>query len=233
MAKDWHDDNDTLERFYNEVAEDMLARRMLRTLPDDPMNNDAVRACVADFIAEVSALGNFDTLDQCITAFMGWMRGVAIQPKAQGQRVYAEITRKFGDTSLAFGYGAEFDIKSGGERRAAFAFCVQEVEKQFEANVSQVMILTRQGVQPPAANDEQSFIGDEIIVEMKDSKLYYKVIGGQFTKFGVRVWPEVLKAAGLPVENMKGGKRYKLGRICHYSTKDNGNPEKVTRISDE
>jgi hypothetical protein len=47
--------------------------------------------------------------------------------------------------------------------------------------------------QPPV----NSFTAEKMIVDMHDGKFFFKVMGGKFTKFGINVWDEVLKAAGI------------------------------------
>lgn len=231
MSKAWYDDNEQLELFYSEVAEEMVAKRYLRAMPDSAIDNDACRACVADFREEVAPIQNFETRDECLQAFMGWMRGTVVQPLEKGQRIYAEITRSFGDVTMTFGYGAGFAVQTNGQIRAAFAYCVDQVERQFEANVTGVMLKSRTVQQQPAAPDETTFMGDEIVVESKSGKLYYKIVGGPYSKYGIRVWPEVLEEFGVKVDQLKGGKSYKLARWCHVALKPDGKPEKVIKIS--
>lgn len=42
-----------------------------------------------------------------------------------------------------------------------------------------------------------SFTADKLTVSMNDGKFYFKVMGGKFAQYGINVWDEVLKAAGL------------------------------------
>lgn len=61
-------------------------------------------------------------------------------------------------------------------------------------------------------------------------KAYYKLFGGEFSKFGVRVWPEVLEAAGIDPANIRAA----IGRIAHYteapSKEREGMSRKIVRI---
>lgn len=45
----------------------------------------------------------------------------------------------------------------------------------------------------------KTFTADTLSVDMHEDKLYVKVKGKPFTQYGVPVWPEVLKAAGLEI----------------------------------
>ena len=50
----------------------------------------------------------------------------------------------------------------------------------------------------PAPKMEREVVEAEgLAVETKDGKRYFKLKGGKYTKFGVRVWPEVLEQAGI------------------------------------
>lgn len=73
------------------------------------------------------------------------------------------------------------------------------------------------------------FDGVRIGVDMKDGKKSFKVYGGRWQKFGVAIYPEVLKAAfpdreGIPPEGLPLN-----GRKCHAIMKD-GKPVKIIRI---
>jgi hypothetical protein len=38
----------------------------------------------------------------------------------------------------------------------------------------------------------KSFVAEKLSVKMEDGKYFYKVMGGQFSQWGISVWPEVL-----------------------------------------
>ena len=55
-------------------------------------------------------------------------------------------------------------------------------------------------VAAPVAN---SFAARELVCELLDKKPYWKVMGAPpYHKFGMRVWPETLEAAGIDVEKI-------------------------------
>ncbi len=99
---------------------------------------------------------------------------------------------------------------------------------------------TGKGVIPPsvkpqaqavAPQGEQSFAASQLVGSVADGKAYWKVKGGQFTKFGVTVWPEVLQASGFDLNGLVAGSSYSLeGRTAYYVCKADGKPDKVTRI---
>ena len=71
--------------------------------------------------------------------------------------------------------------------------------------------------------------------EAKDGKTWFKVMdivvaaGEKGTKYGVTVWPEVLKAAGLDVSdtsNLPDIHGWRVDYVCN----DKGYPQKVTRL---
>ena len=47
----------------------------------------------------------------------------------------------------------------------------------------------------------KEYRAEKLSVEMKNGKYYYAVTGGQFTQFGVRIWPEVLQSIGIDVKD--------------------------------
>lgn len=76
-----------------------------------------------------------------------------------------------------------------------------------------------------------SFIAETLSATVDDGKAYWKVKGGQFQKFGVTVYPEVLDAAGFDVDALNPLKPVDLsGWTAHYSLKESGKPQKVVRL---
>ena len=82
-----------------------------------------------------------------------------------------------------------------------------------------------------SAEAVSSFAAETLQAEMLEGVVYWKIKGGSFTKHGVRVWPEVLTAAGFDVEALNIRKPINLaGYTAYYAAKDNGNPKKVTAL---
>lgn len=83
--------------------------------------------------------------------------------------------------------------------------------------------------QPAPANGPASFLVDSITATVADGKAYWRVKGGEFQKWGVIVYDEVLRAAGL--DELNPLKPYtEPGMVAYYSRKDDGKPKKVTRL---
>lgn len=51
--------------------------------------------------------------------------------------------------------------------------------------------------QPAASVDGENFTAVKIEREKRKGKYYYKMLGGQYSKHGITIWDEVLKALGL------------------------------------
>lgn len=63
-------------------------------------------------------------------------------------------------------------------------------------------------------------------------KTYVKYFGGRWVKFGVNVWPEVLKASG--IEASECIEKYRLdGKKIAIAYDENGKPKRVTAITQE
>jgi len=92
-------------------------------------------------------------------------------------------------------------------------------------------------VSAPAAPSEldtavHTFAAETMTATVDDGKVYWKVKGGQFQKFGVSIWPEALEAAGFDPEALNPMKPVDLtGWTAHYSTKENGQPKKVIKLA--
>jgi hypothetical protein len=75
-----------------------------------------------------------------------------------------------------------------------------------------------------------SFAVSEISATVADGKVYWRVKGGEFQKWGVIVYSEVLDAAGL-TERMNPLKPFAEGGwVATYTLKENGKPKKVTAL---
>lgn len=84
------------------------------------------------------------------------------------------------------------------------------------------------------ANSSESYITVDLTkfsIEMKDGKALWKAHGGMWEKFGVRVWPEVLDAAGVKHEGRTKGGNVK-GKMTVLVKRENGKdkPVRVTEL---
>lgn len=90
-----------------------------------------------------------------------------------------------------------------------------------------------QPAQPgPAQNghaDLPCFLVDSITATVAEGKVSWRVKGGEFQKWGVVIYPEVLERAGLgelnPLKTFS-----EPGLVAYYSLKDDGKPKKVIRL---
>lgn len=104
-----------------------------------------------------------------------------------------------------------------------------EVEAELNPDMAQAS-------QPQAVNG-LTFEAETLAASVNDGKTYWKVKGGQFSKYGVTVWPEVLQAAiqSGALWDIEGEldplQTYPLsGIIAHYAVNDKGQPSKVTML---
>ena len=94
---------------------------------------------------------------------------------------------------------------------------------------------------PPVAQHPDgplTFEAESLVGSTSQGKTYWKVQGGQFKKFGVTVWPEVLTAAGFNMELLNPAENYNLlGYTATYllnaekSTVDKVVPDKVVKLT--
>ena len=109
-------------------------------------------------------------------------------------KITVNVTRNYGKQSIEL--GAEFTIDATNEAELSRAYdeLYTVVMLQHKAVVERVTReMNQQPAPPPAANRPVS--GEVIDVEFveredKKGKSYYKVKGGKFAKWGVRLWPD-------------------------------------------
>lgn len=84
----------------------------------------------------------------------------------------------------------------------------------------------------PASNEVlESFAAESLVGSMADGKLYWKVKGGKYSKYGVTIWPEALGSAGFDVERLDPRNVYDLtGKTAVVLIKD-GKANKITRLT--
>lgn len=78
-----------------------------------------------------------------------------------------------------------------------------------------------------AGGETVEFPAAELIPEMLKGELYWKITGGQYTKFGVRVWPEVLEAAGMTDLKIMN---YDLSKYTAVAQIVDGKPKKIVQL---
>ena len=83
-----------------------------------------------------------------------------------------------------------------------------------------------------------SFEAESLVGSTSEGKTYWKVKGGKFIKFGVTIWPEVLKAAGFDADILNPAMTYDLtGYTATYllnaekSRPEKEVPDKVVKLT--
>lgn len=89
------------------------------------------------------------------------------------------------------------------------------------------------GTPPPQAaqGGALTFNAEKLTATVTNGTTYWKVAGGQFSKFGVTIWPEVLQDAGFDPAALDPTQVYNLaGYKAHYALNDKGKAGKVTLL---
>jgi hypothetical protein len=116
---------------------------------------------------------------------------------------------------------AQPDKVTPAELRAAFQTMTERLDQietrinEFEINILEVFdsiskAATAAASQPqaaaPAAGQTVEFLATALLVGIDDNgQPTYKAKGGQYAKFGVRIWPETLPALGVDPGELKPG----------------------------
>lgn len=89
------------------------------------------------------------------------------------------------------------------------------------------------GVQTAVAHQTgptQSFTAESLSATVDDGKVYWKVRGGMFKKFGVTVWPETLAAAGFDADLSPLKSHDLTGYTAVYVLNEEGKAQKVIQL---
>lgn len=87
-----------------------------------------------------------------------------------------------------------------------------------------------QAPQTPKAPEEFSFTTVKLYCTLTDGKMYFKVAGGQYVKYGVTVWPEVLDGVGIKWGELQAKPYDFPGYKAVYVKNAKGSPQKVIRL---
>ncbi len=188
------------------------------------------------FTDETKPLAEYLSPAECARDFKAWASTkLPAVPQSEQRVVSMKISKHYGGVTIELGISSQFTIQSARALSAAFDTLAADLKAQFEAQ-ERLLLPTLTPPQQQAASSRQqpaggytiTFVGDTLDKEVKGGKEYFKVRGGQYSRHGVRVWPEVLKAAGIdpasvPADGMP------LGRTCEVEIAD-GKIRKVTKI---
>lgn len=153
-----------------------------------------------------------------------------IDIEVEGETVRFQVTSRYGSSP-------EKITKTASSAIEAYALLRQKYPRNFltppqSANLPVPPAIAR--LASEGLPEIKSFTAERLSVETKDGKFYYKVIGQPFVKHGVRVWDEVLAAAGITVDHANPGNPPNIaGWKAEYTEKlynDKMTPDKVTRL---
>ncbi len=123
------------------------------------------------------------------------------------------------------GFIVTLDIPEMENRHKLLEILPRFEEELIEAGYNPV----GQAPTPAHPSGRGSFAASSLTATVDNGKAYWRVKGGEFQKFGVAIYPEVLEAAGLADANPL--KPVDLaGWTAHYVVNDKGKPKKVVNL---
>ena len=86
---------------------------------------------------------------------------------------------------------------------------------------------TVQSTEPP-----ETFKAQSLVATMNEGKIYWKVKGGRYGKFGVTIWGETLAEAGFDVAQLDASKVYDVSAFtAHVWKNEEGKPTKIFKLT--
>lgn len=85
---------------------------------------------------------------------------------------------------------------------------------------------------PPKKDFENNFEAGALVKTINEGKEYWKVSGkaGQFPKYPVAIWPEVIERDLCPMEELTADSYPLEGYVAYYEKNEKGNPRKVVQL---
>lgn len=233
----WYEQGKWLIWFFMGVYRIGLEYGLVSESEEDPTENDEVLQLYGKFSEAVQPMSEYAEAAEAARDFKSWATTQIPRP-AQGQHrtLSMKISKVYGGVVLELGISSQFTIDSPRALSAAFDTLAADLKSQFEAQERLLLPTIKQPTIPAPSGSHEgnakgysiTFHGDTLNVEVKDGKHFFKIRGGQYSRHGVRVWPEVLKAAGINPETVPAD-GMPLDRECEVSIED-GKIRKVTNI---
>lgn len=169
----------------------------------------------------------FSDIGLYLKAWQDHIRQLTIEPdRLETCFVQVTITRNYGPLAVTLGLNQEYAIANETEYRAAMRTLSRRVEVLHE--------LWLQENRPGGSETEpmESAAFTILNSEKKGDKVYYKLkqVDGPFSKWGVRVWPEVLADAGIDTANIPLGD-FPLGAVWVGKISASGGGKKIVSLA--
>ncbi len=124
-------------------------------------------------------------------------------------------------TTSVHGYAVQFTLRSEDELNLLnrFTRLIEILEAEY-------------GVKAPGKPGELAFDAEKLVPNVNDGTIYWKVKGGNFRKWGVTIWPEVLQKAGLNPDDLDPINGHDLdGWVAVYIIDpEKGHPKKIVEL---
>lgn len=157
----------------------------------------------------------------------------------QDSTVSVKVSVNVGAVTFEFGTTRNYAITNGSERYTAFQVLTQALQKDIRAylegdakNLFGAAMGVASSAQSSGAPRSTSIVTEECIAlehGFEKNKHVFKMKTPRATKWGVPVYPEVLKAIDLDPDKIPMGESKFNGTIS-YVLKENGNPHKAIEL---
>lgn len=199
---------------------------------NDP-NCDTALVAYAEWGGDAK-FNSFEDVASAVVDFTNWARswgGYHPEPAVVIDSIDLSVDLPFGKSTLHFTiHGTPHDFTGPGIGKAYIEMYdqLQDIYRVFWQARGRKSEPSPDDTNGNKGGDFDNFSFDRIEVDVVKGKRVAKVFGGQWQKFGVTVWPEVLEAAGLPIDDLEDGTNEIEGQASALMV--NGKPKKITRL---
>lgn len=195
---------------------------------------EGTRETALEFIREFfyEFEGQFSTEQEAKDKFQRWLER---RPQVVPELMNISVTRTFnigGGETVSFSYGGKFECSTMGDRRAASSWLLGQVMGSYEHWIRSHSF--RETAQRSSADNQNVTSGEQKIEitavskETKDGQVRYSLKGGQYQKFGVPLYKEVIRDCHEPADfaSLDYGNTPARGTMSVYI--ENGKAKRVT-----
>lgn len=150
---------------------------------------------------------SFNAVSDALVDFQRYISSQHIKyTQAKEEYVELSVSIDYGQAGgvICFKLGSQFQVSTPNDRLNAQATLWQAIGQMRDDFERKTMLrIKNENVrESQAVNTFDEVHCDRLIIDIKDGKPAYKIKGGKWEKFGVRVFPDILEHAGIDVSKI-------------------------------
>lgn len=232
MTKHWTEQNE-LKATFHRMAYMVFAKQGLvsfdRAKMQKPWEDEVYKNTLSVFRARYNE-NETESVADAIMLVKQWVQETAGKPQHAGDTIIVRVgvIRHYKDVSLEYALEATYHMEHLGTITQAVNELREIIDQQHEMAAT-----NRPALMPQQENEYQHTTADILCTkvrhEFSDGKDVISLIGGEFQKYGIPVYPEFMERLGLSLEEIPMGDT-EYGKVVRVQLDKNGKPKRAVEI---